>query len=168
MEVFDDNSDTPVKSGSGRFIISSLLNKDMPLIRYDAGDRGRLNFEMQCQCGVGLPVIDSIEGRSNDLIVTRNGRRVFWINPAFYNLPLYETQVVQNMPGCIDVFYVPASGFTPETEKVIENRLRDRLGDMDICFKAVEQIPRSPGGKFRAVISKIDNENLEPLSGKTT
>jgi len=157
IEVFDDKVDIPVENSSGRFVISSLLNENMPLIRYDVGDRGRIILDSTCNCGCGLPIIDSIDGRSNDLIVTRDGRCIFWINPVFYNLPLRETQVVQDVPGYIYVFYVPAPGFTKETEKIILSRFQDRLGDMEVYLEAVEQIPRLPNGKFRAVISKVNS-----------
>jgi phenylacetate-CoA ligase len=139
----------------GRFIITSLLNKSMPLIRYDVGDRGLLNYGELCNCGRCLPSIVSLEGRSNDLLIAQDGRQVFWINPVFYGLPIREAQVIQQMRGQIVVRYVPAPEFSKEVEKTLFSRLRDRLGELEVVLEPVEQISRSANGKFQAVVSYI-------------
>src|SRR5205807_4547026 len=62
----------PVPPGrSGEFICTGLLNADMPLIRYRAGDRGALpGEEHPCQCGRTLPTVAYIEGRMDDVLYT--------------------------------------------------------------------------------------------------
>src|SRR5205807_10393600 len=62
----------PVSRGrSGEFISTGLLNADMPLIRYRAGDRGALpGEEHPCQCGRTLPTVAYIEGRMDDVLYT--------------------------------------------------------------------------------------------------
>ncbi|MEI8166411.1 MAG: AMP-binding protein, partial [Chloroflexales bacterium] len=85
LEVLAAVTDTVAPPGTtGRFIATGLLNAAMPLIRYEVGDRGQLAPTTTCACGRTLPVIERIEGRINDLILTPDGRKVFWLNPAFY------------------------------------------------------------------------------------
>ena len=81
----------------GEFICTGLVNTDMPLIRYRVGDRGGLGAATEpCACGRTLPVISSVDGRSSDLLITRDGRRVFWLSPVFHGLPVRESQIVQD------------------------------------------------------------------------
>lgn len=161
-EVWDDESDQPVAPGqSGRLICTTLLNADMPLVRYALGDRGRMRpTEWRCTCGRLLPGIAEIEGRTNDMLLTASGRRVFWLNPVLYGLPLLEAQIVQQAIGEVIVRYVPAKGFTPATMDTISERLISRMGKVNVRFEVVDRIPREANGKFRAVKCLIDTTKL--------
>lgn len=157
IEVFDDFQDIPAKCGeTGRFIITGLVNADMPLIRYEVGDRGRLKAPTtECRCGRTLPLLAAIEGRLQDLIITADGRRIFWLNPAFYGLPLREAQIIQENVKQIRVRFIPANDYTDQNGLIIVQRLKERVGDMEIILEPVDYIPRSASGKFRAVISTL-------------
>lgn len=169
-EVLADDADTPQTSGqTGRLICTSLLNEDMPLVRYAVGDRGRLATENPgaaateaCACGRTLPLIEEIEGRSNDLLQTRDGRFVYWINPVFYSLPVREAQVIQESLDLLRVLYVPAPEFTAATAQTIRERLQARLGALEIRLEAVPEIPRGANGKFRAVVSRLTAPQPKP------
>jgi phenylacetate-CoA ligase len=137
----------------GRFVCNGLLNLDMPLVRYEVGDRGAFSDEEAgCGCGRTLPRLQGIEGRLNDSIVTADGRRIFWLNPVFYGQPLTEAQIIQEAVDRLRVRIVPSAGYSPEVEDVLASRLRERVGEMEVRFERVSRIPRSANGKFRAVI----------------
>lgn len=155
-EILDDASDDPCAPGTtGRLVCTGLLNPDMPLIRYEAGDRGTLSSSNRCACGRNLPIISSIEGRSSDVLRTADGRRVFWVNPVFYGLPVREAQIVQESLESTRVVLVPAMQYNEDTAKSIRDRLRERVGDIRVSIEIVEQVPRGPNGKFRPVISHV-------------
>ena len=97
--------------------------------------------------------MENIEGRSNDLIKTPDGRKIYWLNPIFYELPIEEAQIVQETLDEFRVLYVPSSNF--HHEEIIVNRLKERLGNVHVKLEFVQSIPREPTGKFRAVISMI-------------
>ncbi len=42
-----------------------------------------------------------------------------------------------------------------ESERLIVSRLKSQLGDINVQFEYLDEIPRGPGGKFRAVISEL-------------
>ena len=157
IEVLKDGSDQPVAPGGvGRLICTGLINKDMPLIRYEVGDRGALAATVaRCACGRTLPVLEKIEGRTIDNIVTADGRRIFWLNPVFYGLPLREAQIVQESLEALEVKVVPASGYSSSDTETIITRLKERVGNMNVAVAIVEDIPRSANGKFRSVINKV-------------
>ena len=164
IEIVDDANDFPARdNAAGRIIATGLLNTDMPLIRYEVGDRGRLAAEdSRCGCGRRLPVLEKIEGRLNDIIITPDGRRVFWLNPVFYGLPVREAQLIQEELDCIRVLLVTAPGYTHENGDEITRRLRDRLGRMKIILEQTDHIPRTASGKFRAVVSLLDGKAACP------
>jgi len=156
IEVLDGDRSPVAAGSSGSFICTSLLNADMPLIRYAVGDRGRLaGAERVCPCGRTLPIITAIEGRDNDLLITRDGRRIFWLNPIFYGIPIKEAQIVQYSIDHVVINYVAAEGFSPIMEQRIADGLKSRMGDIEITFRSLETIPRSANGKFRPIICAI-------------
>ena len=54
------------------------------------------------------------------------------------------------------VRYVPAPDYTATAGEMIAQRLRERMGEVDVTLEAVAQVPRSTrAGKFRAVISQV-------------
>lgn len=166
LEILGDDEDRQAPAGqTGRVVATGLLNPDMPLIRYETGDRGALRPEdVRCSCGRGLPALAALEGRSADMIVTADGRRIFWLNPAFYGLQVREAQLIQESLERIRVLCVVGPGHTPQDEAILIGRLRERIGNIEVVLQRVEQIPRSANGKFKPVISHV----LPPTSDKRT
>ena len=139
----------------GDIVSTGLLNEDMPLIRYRVGDRGSLSPE-PCPCGRMLPVLAGVEGRSDDVIFTRDGREIGRLDPVLKaDLPVKAVQMVQEIAGRLRVRYEPAGDGRADVEALLRGRLRAYLGDMDLEFEALESIPRGPNGKFRSVISRV-------------
>jgi len=135
------------------------------LIRYRVGDTGRLPVsEKVCSCGRTLPVIESIEGRVDDLIYTTHGRKIGRLDPVFKtNLPVHEAQIIQETLSRIRVKIVPTSNYTSEAGASIIQRLKARLGEIEIVLEEVAEIPREPNGKFRAVLSHISRINQKVI-----
>ena len=139
-------------------ICTGLINADMPLIRYRVGDSGMLS-DKNCGCGRALPLIDKIEGRSDDLLFTTDGRRIGRLDPIFKgDLGIREAQIIQESLTSLTVRYVPDAEFTDKALDVLRERVSDRMGLVEIHFDRVEQIPRTSRGKFRAVICSIPAE----------
>ena len=158
LEVLGDDSDEPCAAGAvGRFVCTGLLDEDMPLVRYEVGDRGTAPAHARpCACGRTLPVLTGIEGRQDDVVLTRDGRRIGRLDPVFKaDLPLREAQIVQETRERLRVRLVPAAGWGPAHEADLAARIRGRVGDMEIVFDRVGEIPRSANGKFRAVVSQL-------------
>jgi phenylacetate-CoA ligase len=141
----------------GELVCTGLLNTDMPLIRYRVGDRGRLAHEdTGCPCGRALPQLAQVAGRMSDVIITREGRQVFWLNPVFYSLPVREAQIVQESLQRLRVLIAPAPQFTQQDARKIVERLVQRVGDMAVSLDYVDAVPRTSGGKVRAVVCALD------------
>jgi len=138
------------------FICTSLINEAMPLIRYRLGDRGRLAPPGDtCPCGRTLPLIAAIEGRTSDLLVTADGRRIFWMNPVLYGLPVRQGQIVQESVRHIRVRFIPAPAFSEAAGRTLVSRIRDRLGDVEVALEPVADLPRTSAGKVRAIVAEL-------------
>jgi len=146
-----------VEERDGELICTGLLNQDMPLVRYRLGDRGTLAAPQdRCACGRGLPLLESLEGRADDVLYTADGRQVGRLDPVFKSLlPIIEAQIIQETLDRLRVRYVPAQGFEPGVERALAERLHSRLGPMQIVFEALPEIPRERNGKFRAVVCRL-------------
>ncbi len=163
LEVVADDEDRPLEAGhAGRLIATGLLNRDMPLIRYEIGDRGTLAAGDGaagggCPCGRRLPILEALEGRLDDVVVTPDGRRVGRLDPVFKaDLPIREAQIVQTDPERIVLKVVPAPGWSPEIAAETVDRLKQRVGPaMEIRVEEVERLPRGAAGKLRAVVSEL-------------
>jgi phenylacetate-CoA ligase len=155
VEVLDGAR--PVSAGAlGDLVCTGLLNADMPLIRYRVGDCGRPGDDADvCTCGRTLPPLARVEGRSNDVLITRDGRRVSWLNPVFYGIPIRQGQIIQESLDHIRVRYVPAPGFTPEAGFEIVKRLQERMEGVGVVLERVDEVPRSASGKFRTVVCEV-------------
>jgi phenylacetate-CoA ligase len=147
---------------SGELVSTSLLNADMPLIRYRTGDRAALAEEgTVCRCGRSLPLFKSIDGRSDDLVCTDDGRRIPHLDLVFKGEPFVrEGQIVQETLNRIRVKVVPFDGFNSKNAHDITTRLKQRVGGrMEIVLETVDHLPRTAAGKFRPIISLIKPAN---------
>jgi phenylacetate-CoA ligase len=166
LEVFNQ-SQAASAGEAGDLICTSLLNADMPLIRYRVGDRAALaDPQLRCSCGRRLPQIASLEGRIDDVLYTVDGRRIGRLDPIFKSqLPVQEAQIVQERLDRVRVRYVPDEGFDDEAARSITERLQDRMGAVEVTLEAVSEIPRTSSGKFRAVVCQLPPEQLAELRG---
>lgn len=149
---------SPVSSGDvGDLVCTGLINADMPLIRYRVGDAGRLASDQSpCGCGRTLPRLAGLEGRIDDILLTKDGRRVGRLDPVFKGgLPVKEAQIIQESLDRLRVLYVPAPDYRPADGATIVDRLRDRMGDVEVVLAEVPAIPRTSTGKFRAVVCAL-------------
>ena len=156
IEVLEN--DRPVANGNAAdFVCTSLLNVDMPLIRYRVGDRGSLEVGgSTCFCGRNLPTLGSVEGRCDDMVYAADGRPIGRLDPVFKgDLPLREAQIIQEKLDLFRVRYVPSGDLTPENEQVMVKRLQERVGPVEVVLEPVSSIPRTANGKFRAVLCKL-------------
>ncbi len=71
----------------GEMVATGLINDAMPLIRYRTGDYAALAADQRCPCGSPHPIIESLEGRVDDYLVTSDGRRIGRLSTAMKRSP---------------------------------------------------------------------------------
>ena len=166
LEIINE-TENGERSETGEMICTSLLNVDMPLIRYRVGDQGTLaSPETACRCGRLLPILSAIEGRVDDVLYTADGRMVGRLDPVFKSrLPIREAQIIQETLDLIRVRYVPTHGFSPEHGQSLVDRIRERMGPVKVDLEEVDAIPRTANAKFRAVICNLPMEERKRVQG---
>jgi phenylacetate-CoA ligase len=159
LETIPGTSD----NASGEFVCTGLLNADMPLIRYRVGDRGELAPAASlCECGRTLQVVSSVDGRIDDTLYTLDGRAVGRLDPVFKSrLPIHEAQIIQEALDRIRVRYIPVAGFTRADGLSLTERIRERMGPVNVVLDEVSEIPRTANGKFRAVVCELSAEERQ-------
>ena len=162
IEVLKDGR--PAEKGeAGEIIITDLYNYYMPFLRYKIGDRGILS-DKHCSCGRSFPMLEEIEGRSFDRIITLSGKVLggfFWTYISRAVPGINQFQIVQKRKGCIDFNIVPGNDFKLESTKLLEKVIKDKAGEnFKVDFKIVDKIPLTPSGKLRFIVSEILKERL--------
>ncbi|MEE1657657.1 AMP-binding protein, partial [Microvirga sp. CF3062] len=168
LEVVDGSA--PVAAGqAGEFVATGLNNPDMPLIRYRTGDRGAVEAGSEvCGCGRTLPRLARVEGRSDDVLYTPDGRRVSRLGSVIKaGAPIREAQIVQETLARLRVRYIPAPEWSAAAEGEILSAIRSRMGDVEVVFEQVEQIPRSANGKFRFMVCDLPPDQKPPRRAET-
>jgi phenylacetate-CoA ligase len=142
-------------------VATTFYNLAMPLIRYDTKDivvidsnKGGNN---SCPCGRSFRIISRIDGRIEGIVVTRDRRFVGRLDAAFkYSPGIRLAQIIQREPGMIQVNIVKENSFSDSDLTRLNKELKLRLGEeIEIRYEFVEDIPRTPTGKIRFVISEL-------------
>lgn len=141
--------------GTGRVLITDLLNRSMPLIRYEIGDLASRLDTSACPCGRAFPRIANIRGRITDFLVTGDNRRISGISLAQLagDLPqVRQMQFVQNDRRNIQLRVVAGDGYGMDTIGELRRRLDPYLrGTTELNIVTVERILPERSGKFRYV-----------------
>jgi phenylacetate-CoA ligase len=163
IEFLDDDGEPVAPGQPGHMVATGLLNFAQPLIRYQTGDLGILSHE-SCPCGREMPVLKDLIGRLEDTVIGPDGRETVRFHGIFVGLPnIVEGQVIQHSLKEITLNLVVNEQFGEQDRQVIRKRFAERLGEVNLTFHYMNQIPRSKGGKFRAVISHVQRQ--APRSG---
>jgi phenylacetate-CoA ligase len=159
LELIDNNG-APVAPGQvGRVVVTNLNNYAMPLIRYENGDMGIASAHA-CICGRGLPLLDSVVGRTIDTISSPSGKLLHgeFFTHLFYKVPgVAQFRVVQNTIRDLLVQIVPREGFDQQTAAVFLEKSIHQHGDpkFAIRFELHDYLPPASSGKYRFTVSHV-------------
>ena len=159
IEYLDDCGEPVDPSQPGNLILTRLHPGPMPLIRYKVGDVGISGESRICTCGRGYDVMESIQGRDTDVVLTPGGNRLtvqFFIYVLKYFSEIDSFQIVQESPECIILRVVSVGDFSTEIHHKIIDALRHNGADINIELELVKEIPLPPSGKRRFIISQLD------------
>lgn len=148
--------------GDGELVTTSFIQDRTPLIRYRTGDyvKGLKTFtQSRCRCGLTTPTIDEVEGRIEDMVLVRGGKRMgmFTYRTLKEIEGLREAQVIQRDYGdfCVKAVLAPAS--EPEAVKsAVKEKFERALGySISLEFLELDEIPKGANGKLRLVVNEM-------------
>lgn len=138
--------------------ITELDNRVMPLIRYRTGDISS-SSEKICECGRGLSLMNTIEGRTTSLMLTSRGDIISGpsLTLVFRDIKeVKQVQLYQSIPEKLIVRLVKGAGYDDNVERLISKRLQELFGyDTGIEFDYKDLIPVEQSGKYHYTISDI-------------
>jgi len=155
------NDDRPCAGGeTGRLVCTGFGNPAFPLVRYDIGDTVELATQSHCECERGGVLVSRVSGRREDYVVTPDGRLVGRLDHIFKDSRnVIEAQVVQERVEDVVLRIVADAAYGPEDEAALLREARLRLGPaVGIEVERVDAIARGRNGKFRFIVSKLDQE----------
>jgi phenylacetate-coenzyme A ligase PaaK-like adenylate-forming protein len=155
LEIVDD-SGTPVPDGvAGRVVVTPLMFRAQPLIRYILGDLTARQSNL-CMCGRGLRLIERVHGRIQHVIPLADGHALNASMTSAIFSPLAEVrryQVHQTLDGTLRILVVPAPGHADSAAEAVRTAIRTRLGETVKCeIVLCQDIPLAPSGKFQTVV----------------
>ena len=88
---------SPAQPGEVAEIVGTGFgNAAMPLIRYRTGDTVLVAEDQHCACGRRMPIVETIVGRLEDVLLTVDGRMVTRFETAFNDsVHVVEAQLFQ-------------------------------------------------------------------------
>jgi phenylacetate-CoA ligase len=146
----------------GKIIGTYLINYSMPLIRYNVGDIG-VPIKEKCSCGVTLPLMQSIEGRSDDLLITTDGRLIspliFFPYPFENFEGIKQYRIIQEEKDKIVIELAITKDFSKNSKKILNratSNLKKLFGEsLNVEYQLQNNLQKDTSGKFRSVISKV-------------
>ncbi|MBP7829471.1 MAG: phenylacetate--CoA ligase family protein [Kiritimatiellae bacterium] len=154
VEVVKDGR--PVAAGEeGDLLVTSLVARAMPLLRYEIGDVGALDPEPSCPCGHPFPRIARLSGRVEEMLVLPGGRRA---SPRLAAIPFWEDtsilqyRVTQRAVGEFEVDLVPAGPLDPALGERVRAYFREQFEAVRTDIRVCDRLEPDPSGKRRKVV----------------
>jgi phenylacetate-CoA ligase len=139
FEIVDEN-DKPCPVGTpGRVLLTSMQSYAMPLIRYEIGDMAE--WGEPCDCGINLPVIKKLWGRTRHLITTPDGKRTY--------ARIYAREF-DDIEGLL------ASRFVLHQNKVVDAQLKVKEPSPAIAASVTEKVQRALSYPYPIQIRYVD------------
>ena len=158
VEILNESGEDVSPGEMGHLVITDLMNKGMPLIRYKIGDMAIAAGDASCRCGVRLPKIKKILGRDRDIILDSNGnpKPGYLFVEAVNELELdAQFQIVQTSRDNLTVKVV-SEDKDMDLSKLTQ-KYKKYLGEgVSIEYRFVDELSRDPSGKYRYVISELN------------
>jgi phenylacetate-CoA ligase len=154
-----DGEGRPLPPGEpGEIVVTHLDTPEMPFIRYATGDIGSISAQ-QCVCGRGLPLLDRVEGRKTDFVVTPDGRVMHGLSLIYILREIdgiERFRIIQRGLHEFEVEIVRSRGYDPACEGAIRETFCRRLrAQVAVRIRYVRKIATGPSGKYRYVVCEL-------------
>jgi phenylacetate-CoA ligase len=169
LEVVREDGSPAAPGELGDVLVTCLRNRAMPLIRYRLGDLAAL-AEEPCPCGRGLPVLERLVGRTNEVLVRPDGGIVLagaMVDElmAVAGPSLLEFKIVQQADLSVEILVVQRDDPDPEE---VRRRLAAAFDELigvpqGTVVKRVDELPADRAEKLQVIVSHaLDRDRKAP------
>ena len=161
LELLDTDGREVEDGESGEMVGTSFVNDVMPFIRYRTMDNGRKKGVGCEACGRQFTILETIEGRMQEMIYSKTGRFLSItgaVNAVHENIfsNVREFQFYQDTAGELVLRLVPKQSYTADDDAFLLKELGGRFGeDIDLSIQHVDEIDRTRSGKHKVLIQKL-------------
>jgi len=160
-ELIGKNGKPVKKEGEiGEIVGTGFHSYIFPFIRYRTGDIGVYTTK-KCICGRDYPLIERIEGRAQEFIVSKS-KQLIPLTGVFglvakCSQNVNDVQLFQDTEGEILINIVKRKGYTIKDTNNIKNNFQKRFGDeFNIKINSLDNIPLTRTGKYKFLNQKLD------------
>ncbi|MEZ5403464.1 MAG: hypothetical protein R2729_27530 [Bryobacteraceae bacterium] len=145
-------------------VLTSLLSRCLPFIRYELGDHGRLRDE-PCPCGIPGETMELLGGKRYDFLRSRNGvvhgaivARAFCRVGGIHRYRMIQHDF-ERFTACA---VLPADDRRQDLRRELEGSISDTIrahfgSAATVDFEYPEAIPPAASGKFRFIVREFDS-----------
>lgn len=156
---------------SSELVLTTLVNRAMPLLRYALGDLGEV-VRGNCPCGRHSPWIEGLRGRTVEALECADGSRVspYVVSTLVEDHPaIARYQLLQAGPGRLQVHYSRRAGRDEPVPGVALQQALDTAlaGRCSVEFEPRQQLQRGATGKHRLLIRAPDPGEHDASPGAT-
>ena len=158
--IGEDGNPVTEEDKTGEIVATSFRNFIFPFIRYRTGDLGVYTTQ-KCICGRNYPLLKRVEGRLQELVVTKDRRLVTLTALIFTDRfealsRIKEIQLFQEKEGELIINITKGPQYSERDEQEICYGIQKRVGNgLHVTFNYVDHIPRTQSGKYRFLIQKL-------------
>lgn len=160
--------DGVVDKNKKAILVTDLHNYVMPRLRYRLGDVVTLD-EKGCDCGIGFPTIKEVDGRIDEIFVTKTGEIY---DSHFFNILAREMkgvlqyQIIQHDLDNMTLKIVKGKEFNEkEIEHFVES-IKNKFANISVKVEYVNEIPTGPSGKVRYTIREYEITPIKAFYNK--
>jgi phenylacetate-CoA ligase len=161
VEIIDPQGNVLPAGEAGEIVVTHMATSEFPFVRYRTGDVGTLSTK-SCACGRGLPMLESIEGRSTDFVIAADGTIMHGLALIYVLRELEEVsdfKIIQESLQLTRIQIVGSASYDQHVEQKVVDGIKARLGsEVTIEVTQVSEIEAEKSGKFRYVISKVETQ----------
>lgn len=156
VEIVDDAGRPLPKDRHGRVLVTDLFNHQMPFIRYETGDFGRISWD-PCRCGLTAQRL-WIEGRYSTSL-TVSGRRFhhfeFGLILESFMHRIMQYQIVKLNDNAIAIRILAGTLSDDDMCSVIRKKVSSLVGiGISVQVERVREIPKMPSGKSVVIVDE--------------
>jgi phenylacetate-CoA ligase len=131
----------------------ATANPNVPLIRYEIGDRAKSSPSNGCECGRNFESLATIEGRTIDFLITSEGKKIhgLYFNLLILKFPeITQYRLVQESINSLQLQIVENNTITDKELNKLTSSVKIMIGEnAHVRVERVKNIPKSKSGKLR-------------------
>jgi phenylacetate-CoA ligase len=145
-EILSPDARTPT-GAVGDIVLTDLINRAMPLIRYRIGDKGRM-LDKKCSCGRTFALMHPVSGRSSQYLLLSDGRQLS---------PYLLTTAIEKFPGLLQYQFVQRTRNDLLVKVVLDDGHKRQLSDIQKIVREAVNEPMNIEVEQTRIISAEEN-----------